>query len=144
MLTTSGLLLLIILSAVGGTTLGIVTGLIPGLHVNTVALLILGITPLWLSNKPLFLAAQEALMAEVVVVVSLSVSHTFHDYLRIAMSINFLRPAPAVRKQNRRRGNSESVRSRRARWPINESPGECRFGVANKKSIVKLMGLSCW
>lgn len=79
------ILLLIILFSIIGAFLGVVTGLIPGLHVNTLSIIILSLSgalmvlfesvlggsvePILI---PLFLAA---------LVVTISISHTFHNFI---------------------------------------------------------------
>ena len=65
---------LFIASIVAGYLLGVVSGLIPGIHTNNFALILLAISPL-LSDKgvPVFYVA--------VIVLSNSLSHTFHDII---------------------------------------------------------------
>lgn len=65
---------LFIASIVAGYLLGVISGLIPGIHTNNFALILLAISPL-LSDKgvPVFYVA--------VIVLSNSLSHTFHDII---------------------------------------------------------------
>lgn len=63
-------LLLILLIAVLGSLIGCMTGLIPGLHVNTIAILLL-------SAMPFFSSLQNASILLSSLIVSASISHTF-------------------------------------------------------------------
>lgn len=65
---------LFIASIVAGYLLGVISGLIPGIHTNNFALILLAMSPL-LSDKgvPVFYVA--------VIVLSNSLSHTFHDII---------------------------------------------------------------
>ncbi|KXS41125.1 MULTISPECIES: tripartite tricarboxylate transporter permease [Methanohalophilus] len=65
---------LILLSILAGFLLGIVSGLIPGIHTNNFALILVGVSPILLNQgiEPLYVA---------IIVLSNSISHTFHDII---------------------------------------------------------------
>ena len=78
-------IILVILFALLGTFLGVLTGLIPGLHVNNIAVIMLSIAPALLVSLmflnqfgipevfiPLLLA---------ITIVSMSIAHTFLDFI---------------------------------------------------------------
>ncbi|AFV22610.1 hypothetical protein Mpsy_0399 [Methanolobus psychrophilus R15] len=65
---------LFILCIVAGYLLGVISGLIPGIHTNNFALILLAISPLLSDNGvPVFYVA--------VIILSNSLSHTFHDII---------------------------------------------------------------
>jgi len=75
-------LTLFLLSIVAGYLLGVVSGLIPGIHTNNFALILLAISPILSdSGVPVFYVA--------VIILSNSLSHTFHDsiYKRLIHTI---------------------------------------------------------
>lgn len=65
---------LILLSILTGFLLGIVSGLIPSIHTNNFALILVGLSPILLNQgiEPLYVA---------IIVLSNSISHTFHDII---------------------------------------------------------------
>jgi putative membrane protein len=76
-------LLLIILFCVTGVSLGIITGLLPGLHVNNVALIMVSLSSgIVAACSPLFaygISDQFILMLIAGFMISVSISHSFHD-----------------------------------------------------------------
>ncbi len=76
------LLLLVMLSALVGTSLGVLTGLIPGLHVNNVAIILLSLSPLAVSvisdwgveKGTVYLMVASSIVAT-------SMAHTFLDFI---------------------------------------------------------------
>ncbi|MCQ6963310.1 tripartite tricarboxylate transporter permease [Methanolobus chelungpuianus] len=67
-------LALFILSVVAGYLLGVISGLIPGIHTNNFALILLAMSPMLSdSGVPVFYVA--------VIILSNSLSHTFHDII---------------------------------------------------------------
>jgi putative membrane protein len=76
-------LLLIIIFCITGVFLGIITGLLPGLHVNNVALIMLSLSSAIVTIcSPLFtygISEQFILMIIAGFMISVSISHSFHD-----------------------------------------------------------------
>jgi putative membrane protein len=74
---------LLILFCILGVLTGILTGLLPGLHVNNIALILLTISPVIITLlQPLEgagITATFALILIAVFIISVSISHTFHD-----------------------------------------------------------------
>jgi len=76
-------IVLILVFAIIGTCLGTFTGLIPGLHVNTVAILLLASLPIFMAAAN-FISGVEFWTATVfvaVVITATSISHTFLDFI---------------------------------------------------------------
>lgn len=65
---------LLLASALVGCALGIITGLIPGLHVNNVAILLIAISPTLLQHgiSPVCIA---------IIIIANAVAHTFLDFI---------------------------------------------------------------
>ncbi len=63
----------LIIAILLGCILGIITGITPGLHINLVAVIILSIIPL--------LLAKFSLIAVAAIIISMSIVHTFTDFL---------------------------------------------------------------
>jgi len=78
-------LLLIITFCVLGVLTGIITGLLPGLHVNNIALILLSFsTTIVLLLGPLSSMgiSQEFILCLIAIyIISVSISHTFHDVI---------------------------------------------------------------
>jgi len=76
-------LLLIIIFCATGVSLGVITGLLPGLHVNNVALIMLSISSTIVAFcSPLFaygISEQFILILIAGFMISVSISHSFHD-----------------------------------------------------------------
>ncbi|MGP8337672.1 MAG: tripartite tricarboxylate transporter permease, partial [Methanosarcinaceae archaeon] len=66
--------LLIILSVLAGYILGIFSGLVPGIHTNNFALVLVALSPMMgeYGIQPLYIA---------VIILSNSIAHTFHDII---------------------------------------------------------------
>lgn len=65
------MILNLLLAILIGTTLGIFTGLIPGIHINLVSILILTLSPIFLNyTSPLILS---------IIIISMAITHTFLD-----------------------------------------------------------------
>ena len=62
---------LFILFSIAGTFLGVLTGLIPGLHTNNIAILLLSLTFIF-RDKPIYAG---------ILIVSAAISHTFLDII---------------------------------------------------------------
>jgi len=76
-------LVLVILSALLGTALGVLTGLIPGLHVNNVAIILLSLSPaavMFLSST-VSIEESTVLLMVASAIVSTSMAHTFLDFI---------------------------------------------------------------
>ena len=78
-------IILVIVFAILGTGLGVLTGLVPGLHVNNIAVIMLSLAPALLVGL-MFL--QEYGIPELfipvllaVVIVAMSIAHTFLDFI---------------------------------------------------------------
>lgn len=77
------IILLVVASALFGTALGVLTGLIPGLHVNNVAIILLSLSP----AAVLFLRSSVSIEESTVLlmvasaIVSTSMAHTFLDFI---------------------------------------------------------------
>jgi putative membrane protein len=75
--------LLIVVFCVLGVLLGVVTGLLPGLHVNNVALILLSTSSTIVAAcNPLFaygISEQFILILIAGFMISVSISHSFHD-----------------------------------------------------------------
>jgi putative membrane protein len=76
---------LVIVFAILGTSLGVLTGLIPGLHVNNIAVIMLSISPALLAGlmflegygiPELFIPLLVAM-----IIVAMSIAHTFLDFI---------------------------------------------------------------
>ncbi len=76
-------ILLIMIAAVLGTGLGVLTGLIPGLHVNNVAIILLSISPLMAAGLMSFAGLGEYTVLLMVssAIVATSMAHTFLDFI---------------------------------------------------------------
>ncbi|RKY94238.1 MAG: hypothetical protein DRQ06_05530 [Candidatus Hydrothermota bacterium] len=76
---------LIILFSFLGFLTGILTGMLPGLHVNNIALILLSLSSVFISFFSFFkscgISADVVLLLLCVFIVSNSISHTFHDFL---------------------------------------------------------------
>ncbi|MFH1013187.1 MAG: tripartite tricarboxylate transporter permease [Thermoplasmatota archaeon] len=76
-------LLLVILFSTLGVFTGIITGILPGLHVNNIAMILLSITTtIIVILQPLIslgLTTEFILVLIAVFIISVSISHTFHD-----------------------------------------------------------------
>ena len=74
---------LIIISSVLGTLLGVMTGLIPGLHVNNVAIILLSLSPLAVGilRSTLGLNDVTVLLMVSSAIVATSMAHTFLDFI---------------------------------------------------------------
>ena len=76
-------LALILMFCLLGVTVGIATGLLPGLHVNNIALILLSVSSSIVAFcSPLFeygISEQFILILIAGFIISVSVSHTFHD-----------------------------------------------------------------
>jgi putative membrane protein len=77
------IIILISISAILGTALGVLTGLIPGLHVNNVAIILLSISPLAAEGLMSVLGLDEYTVLLMVsgAIVSTSMAHTFLDFI---------------------------------------------------------------
>ena len=79
------LLALIILFCILGVLTGILTGLLPGLHVNNIALILLSLSPaiiaLFTPLQQFGITPETMLMLIAVYIISVSISHTFHDVI---------------------------------------------------------------
>ncbi len=76
------LLLLVMLSALVGTSLGVLTGLIPGLHVNNVAIILLSLSPLAVSIiSGLGVDKGTVYLMVAASIVATSMAHTFLDFI---------------------------------------------------------------
>jgi len=68
-----------------GFLTGILTGMLPGLHVNNIALILLSLSSVFISFFSFFkscgISADVVLLLLCVFIVSNSISHTFHDFL---------------------------------------------------------------
>jgi putative membrane protein len=76
-------ILIVLTGAVVGTALGVVTGLIPGLHVNNVAIVLLGLSPLIsdLLGTVTELSPGMAMLTVASAIVATSMAHTFLDFI---------------------------------------------------------------
>ncbi len=76
-------ILLVVLGALIGTLFGVVTGLIPGLHVNNVAIVLLGLSPLFseLLRSITSLTPGIAMLIIASAIVATSMAHTFLDFI---------------------------------------------------------------
>lgn len=78
-------LLLLIALAILGTLLGCITGLVPGLHVNNLALILLSISPAILLSLQFLidLGVRESfiLLLVVIIILATSISHTFVNFI---------------------------------------------------------------
>ena len=78
-------LVLIILFCFSGVLIGIITGLLPGLHVNNIALILLTFSGTIITlTTPLFslgISEQFILVLIAGFIISVSVSHSFHDVI---------------------------------------------------------------
>jgi putative membrane protein len=76
-------LFLIMVFCILGVLIGVVTGLLPGLHVNNVALILLSLSSVIVAVcRPLFaygISEQFILVLICGLMVSISISHSFHD-----------------------------------------------------------------
>lgn len=63
---------IILLSVLGGYFLGVFSGLVPGIHTNNFALLLVALSPLMgeYGIQPFYIA---------IIILSNSIAHTFHD-----------------------------------------------------------------
>lgn len=77
------MILLILVGAFVGTALGVITGLIPGLHVNNVAIVLLGLSPLIseLLRSGTSLSSGTAMLVVASAIVATSMAHTFLDFI---------------------------------------------------------------
>ena len=76
------LILLVILSCIIGTSLGVFTGLTPGVHVNTVAVVLLSLSPLMVRGLGSFgLSEDLTLLLVASAIVATSMAHTFLDFI---------------------------------------------------------------
>ena len=77
------IVLLVLLAGVIGTTLGILTGLIPGLHVNNVAIILLSLTPAVAAflHSTTGLGGATVLLLVASAIVATSMAHTFLDFI---------------------------------------------------------------
>lgn len=77
------IILLVLAGAVFGTALGVITGLIPGLHVNNVAIVLLGLSPLIsdLLRSVTPLSPGIAMLVVASAIVATSMAHTFLDFI---------------------------------------------------------------
>jgi len=77
------IILLVIIAALAGTMLGVITGLIPGLHVNNVAIILLSLSPLVASGLKDGLGLGQGLSFLLVAaaIVATSMAHTFLDFI---------------------------------------------------------------
>ncbi|MGA1793666.1 MAG: tripartite tricarboxylate transporter permease [Thermoplasmatota archaeon] len=77
------LVLLVLLGALVGTGFGVLTGLIPGLHVNNVAIILLGLSPLISSilQDVSGLTRGTAMVMVASAIVATSMAHTFLDFI---------------------------------------------------------------
>ncbi len=76
------LLLLVMVSALIGTSLGVLTGLIPGLHVNNVAIILLSLSPLSVSViSGLGVDKGTVYLMVASSIVATSMAHTFLDFI---------------------------------------------------------------
>ncbi|MBN1538703.1 MAG: tripartite tricarboxylate transporter permease [Candidatus Thermoplasmatota archaeon] len=76
-------ILLILLGALAGTGFGVMTGLIPGVHVNNVAIVLLGLSPIISSalQDLTGLGQTEAMLMVASAIVATSMAHTFLDFI---------------------------------------------------------------
>ena len=78
-------LLLLILFCMMGVITGIATGLLPGLHVNNIALILLSLSGVIISSFSFLfefgVSEQFILVLIAVYIISTSISHTFHDVI---------------------------------------------------------------
>jgi putative membrane protein len=76
-------ILLVVVAATFGCLLGVVTGLIPGLHVNNVAIILLSLSPLFveLLRSVLMLDQDSVLLMVAASIVATSMTHTFLDFI---------------------------------------------------------------
>ncbi|RLF59110.1 MAG: hypothetical protein DRN37_04200, partial [Thermoplasmata archaeon] len=76
-------LLLIVSASIVGTLFGVFTGLIPGLHVNNVAILLLSVSPLIVESLEGALHLDEGVVLLMVSssIVATSMTHTFLDFI---------------------------------------------------------------
>ena len=74
---------LVVLGALAGTGFGVLTGLIPGLHVNNVAIILLGLSPLISSiiQDLTSLSQGMAMLMVASAIVATSMAHTFLDFI---------------------------------------------------------------
>ncbi|WP_406661321.1 tripartite tricarboxylate transporter permease [Methanolobus sp. ZRKC3] len=65
---------LVLLSVLTGYLLGVFSGLVPGIHTNNFALILLAISPMLSENgiSPFYIA---------IIILSNSISHSFHDII---------------------------------------------------------------
>jgi len=83
--TAVTILVLVILFSLIGAFFGIITGLIPGLHVNNLSIILLSLSGAIMAGMTSLLGDQlgvvfiSVLLAAIVV--SISISHTFHDFI---------------------------------------------------------------
>jgi len=77
------MILLVLLGSLVGTGFGVLTGLIPGLHVNNVAIILLGLSPLISSvlQDITGLSQMTAMLMVASAIVATSMSHTFLDFI---------------------------------------------------------------
>lgn len=78
-------ILLIILFAIFGAILGCLTGLIPGLHVNSLALILLSLSALFISSFQFLInygiSENFILLLVAVIIISISIAHTFVNFI---------------------------------------------------------------
>lgn len=76
-------ILLILIGALAGTGFGVLTGLIPGVHVNNVAIVLLGLSPIISSGLQDLsgLGQTEAMLMVASAIVATSMAHTFLDFI---------------------------------------------------------------